>query len=219
METHFHSQLDGMRVKVLEMAAHAQQAIEDACRALLERDADLAQQVIDYDVIIDRLECEIDDISLRLLALDQPLAVDLRSIVGVMRVAANLERVGDQAVNIAEQAMFLASRPPLPFADLLRTLSNTALNMFRASIAAFREGDPALAREVCRTDCYCNEQDVRVMRELINYMSSETPAVERAVSTILTSRSLERVGDLSTNIGEAVVFIVEGVSIKHGICS
>lgn len=218
METHFHGQLDRMRVKVLEMAAYAQQAIEDACRAVLTRDADLAQKVIDGDHTINLLECEIDDMSLRLLALDQPMAVDLRSIVGVMRVAVNLERVGDEAVNIAEKAMFLASRPPLPFNDQLKELSETALDMFRAAITAFREGDPDLGREICRWDSQCNSQDVQVIKDLVNYMSTEAPAVERAVSTILTSRSLERVGDLSTNIGEAVVFIVEGVSIKHRLC-
>ncbi|GFM33567.1 phosphate signaling complex protein PhoU [Desulfovibrio subterraneus] len=218
METHFHSQLDHMRVKVLEMAAYTQRAIEDACKSLLTRDGDLAQKVIDGDQIINQLECEIDDLSLRLLALAQPMAVDLRSIVGITRVSVNLERVGDEAVNIAEKAMFLATRPPLPFHDQLKELSDTALDMFRAAITAFREGDPDLGRDICRWDSQCNAQDVQVIKDLVNYMNSETPAVERAVNTILTSRSLERVGDLSTNIAEAVVFIVEGVSIKHRIC-
>ncbi|GFM35723.1 phosphate signaling complex protein PhoU [Desulfovibrio psychrotolerans] len=218
METHFHAQLDKMRLKVLEMAAYTQKAIEDACKALLERDGDLAQKVIDNDMQINLLECEIDDMSLRLLALDQPLAVDLRSIVGIMRVSVNLERVGDEAVNIAEKAMFLSTRPPLPFGGQLKELSDVALEMFRASIMAFREGDPDLARDICRWDSQCNALDVMVIKDLVNYMSKEAPAVERAVSTVLTSRSLERVGDLSTNIAEAVVFIVEGVSIKHRIC-
>lgn len=218
METHFHAELDKMRVKVLEMAAYTQKAIEDACRALLTRDADLAQKVIDGDAVINQLECEIDDMSLRLLALAQPMAVDLRCIVGITRVSINLERVGDEAVNIAEKAMFLSTRPPLPFTSQLKELSDTAMDMFRASITAFREGDPDLGREICRWDSQCNSFDVQVIKDLVNYMSKEAPAVERAVSTILTSRSLERVGDLSTNIGEAVVFIVEGVSIKHRIC-
>ncbi len=218
METHFHAQLEKMRVKVLEMSAYAQKAIEDACRALLTRDSDLAQKVIDGDIIINKLECEIDDMTLRLLALDQPMAVDLRAIVGMMRVSVNLERVGDEAVNIAEKAMFLATRPPLPFSEQLQELSDIALDMFRAAITAFREGDPDLSREICSWDSQCNAQDVKVIKDLVNYMGKEAPAVERAVSTILTSRSLERIGDLSTNIGEAVVFIVEGVSIKHRLC-
>lgn len=218
METHFHTELDKLRVKVLEMAAYSLKAVENAVRCILERDGELAQAVIDGDVIINQIENEIDDATLRLLALDQPMAVDLRSIVGIQRVAVNLERLGDEAVNIAEKGIFLATRPPLPFDDSVKELSDVALDMLRTVITAFREGNTDLAREVCRMDKDCNAMDEKLLRELINFMGKETPAVERSVHTIFTSRSLERVGDLSTNIAEAVVFVVEGVNIKHRIC-
>ena len=216
--THFHSELDKLRVKVLEMAAYALKAADDACRALKERDVELAQQVIDSDQVINQLENEIDEYTLRLLALDNPMAVDLRSIVGIQHVSSNLERVGDEAVNIAEKVMFLATRPPLKYMDNLDELSEVALDMLRMSVQALKQGDTDLSREICRTDIECNALDVKVLKELISYMSKESPAAERAVHTILVSRALERIGDLSTNIAEAVVFIVEGVNIKHRVC-
>lgn len=219
METQFHVKLDALRAKLLEMAARAQNAVEFATVALLHRDVDLAERVINEDRLIDEIECEVDDMSLRLLALDTPVAIDLRSIVGMMRVAVNLERIGDQAVNIARQAKYLSSRPALPFEANLDELCSVALDMLKTSIIALREGDSLLAREVCRMDEECDELDVEVIKELVNYMGYESPAVKRAVAAILSSRSLERVGDLSTNIGEAVVFIIEGESIKHKICS
>ncbi|KAF1073855.1 phosphate signaling complex protein PhoU [Halodesulfovibrio sp. MK-HDV] len=219
METQFHVKLDALRAKLLEMAARAQNAVEFATVALLQRDVELAERVIKEDRLIDEIECEVDDMSLRLLALDTPVAIDLRSIVGMMRVAVNLERIGDQAVNIARQAKYLSSRPALPFEANLEELCSVTLDMLKTSIIALREGDSMLAREVCRMDEECDKLDVEVIKELVNYMGYESPAVKRAVAAILTSRSLERVGDLSTNIGEAVVFIIEGESIKHKICS
>ncbi|WP_290923589.1 phosphate signaling complex protein PhoU [Halodesulfovibrio sp.] len=219
METQFHVKLDALRAKLLEMAARAQNAVEYATVALLQRDVELAERVIREDRLIDEIECEVDDMSLRLLALDAPVAVDLRSIVGMMRVAVNLERIGDQAVNIARQAKYLASRPALPFEENMHELCSVALDMLKTSIVALRQGDSLLAREVCRMDEECDDLDVEVIKELVNYMGYESPAVKRAVAAILTSRSLERVGDLATNIGEAVVFIIEGESIKHKICS
>lgn len=219
METQFHVKLDALRAKLLEMAARAQNAVENATVALLQRDVELAERVIREDRLIDEIECEVDDMSLRLLALDAPVAVDLRSIVGMMRVAVNLERIGDQAVNIARQAKYLASRPALPFEENMHELCSVALDMLKTSIVALRQGDSLLAREVCRMDEECDDLDVEVIKELVNYMGYESPAVKRAVAAILTSRSLERVGDLATNIGEAVVFIIEGESIKHKICS
>jgi phosphate transport system protein len=215
VETHFHQQLQKLRLKVLEMAAHSRTAIETAVRALQHRDADAARSVIAGDKLINTIECEIDELSFRLLALDQPMAVDLRIIVAIMRASMYLERVGDEAVNIAEAAMFLASRPPLPEMPSLNELGTHAVDMFRKAVMSFRESDAGLARELRMLDKRCNQLDVQVLRELMDYMSRESPAVERAVHTILVSRSLERVGDLSTNVGETVMFIVEGLNIKH----
>lgn len=217
MESYFHSELEDLRIKVLEMAVHAQNAVASACKAVLERDGDLAQKVIDDDTVINMLENEIDAQCLRLLALAQPMAVDLRAIIGMQQISVNLERVGDEAVNIAEKAMFLASRPVLPLVTEMEELADTAKKMLHVAIMAFREGDTLMARDVCRMDQQCNAMDEKLLRDLIRYMK-EASASERAVHTIFVSRALERVGDLSTNIAEAVVFIVEGVTIKHQFC-
>jgi len=202
-------------MEVLEMAAYAEESLKASVKALLERNADLAQDVVDKDNVINRLECEIDDHSLKLLALAQPVAKDLRFIVGAMRMIVNLERIGDEAVNIAERTMILSNRPPLPFNHLLEELSSVCLEMYRTSIKAFRDGDAILAQKVCRMDTRADDLDVSVIKQLIGYMLSETPAIERSVHTILISRSMERICDLCTNLAECVIFNVEGVNVKH----
>ncbi len=213
--THLEQELVSLRLQVLEMAAYAEKALEKALQSLLERNTDLAQEVIDMDRNINKLECDIDEGSLRLLALEQPVAKDLRFVVGIMRIIVNLERVGDEAVNIAERALLLSLRPPLPFSHVLEDLANVSLEMLRSAIKALKDEDPDIAQRVCDMDYRANELDLSVLKKLIDYMLQETPAIERSVHTILASRSMERVGDLSTNVAESVIFIVKGVNIKH----
>ncbi len=214
-KTHLEQELVNLRIQVLEMAAYAEKAMEKATQALLERNTDMAQEVIDMDQNINQLECEIDERSLRLLALAQPVAKDLRFIVGCMRMIVNIERVGDEAVNIAERALLLSLRPALPFNHIIEELAGVALEMFRSAVKAFKDEDPELAERVCDMDSRANELDLAVLKKLIDYMLKEAPAIERSVHTILTSRSLERIGDLSTNIAESLIFIIKGVNIKH----
>jgi len=213
--THLEQELVSLRMQVLEMAAYAEKSLEKALQSLLERNTDLAQEVIDMDSNINKLECDIDEDSLRLLALAQPVARDLRFIVGIMRIIVNLERVGDEAVNIAERALLLSLRPPLPFNHVLEDLSGMCLEMVRSAVKALKDEDAELAQRVCDMDYRANELDLSILKKLIDYMLQETPAIERSVHTILSSRSMERVGDLSTNIAESVIFIVKGVNIKH----
>lgn len=215
MEQHFDKELDKLRMQVLEMAAHAEKSMELAVRALLERNTELASKVIDSDQEINRYECSIDALSLRLLALAQPVAKDLRFITGIMRIIVNLERVGDQAVNVAERALILSHRPALPFSPELEELSAHVLEMLRAAIKAFKDDDTELSERVCDMDSKANQLDLAIIKKLINYMLDESPAIERSVHTILASRCMERVGDLSTNIAESVIFIIKGVDIKH----
>lgn len=215
MQTHLEQEISSLRMKVLEMAAYAEKALDKSLRALTERNSELAQEVIDKDYEINQLECEIDEFALRLLALAQPVARDLRFIVGCMRIIVNLERIGDEAVNISERSMLLAHRPPLPFSKPLEQLSQVCLEMLRTAIKAFKDDDSELADQVCTADEQANELDMTVLRNLIDYMVQQSPAVERSVHSILASRSLERVGDLSTNIAECVIFIVQGVDVKH----
>ncbi len=212
---HLDQELVSLRMQVLEMAAYAEKSLEKALESLFERNTDLAQEVIDMDKNINKLECDIDEDSLRLLALAQPVARDLRFIVGAMRMIVNIERVGDEAVNIAERSLLLSLRPPLPFNHMLEDLAALCLEMFRTAIRAFKDDDPDLAQRVCDMDYRANELDLSVLKRLMDYMLKETPAIERSVHTILSSRSMERIGDLATNVAECVIFIKKGVNIKH----
>jgi phosphate transport system protein len=132
-----------------------------------------------------------------------------------MRISVDLERVADQAVNVAESALFLSSRPPLPHNSNLEQLAETATDMLRTAIAAFVLGNADEARDVCQMDDTADELNVAILRGLLDYMVGEVPAVERSVQTIIAARSLERVADQATNIAESVIFIVQGVNIKH----
>ena len=199
----YSQQLDDLKLEVLRMGALTESALAKALQALFERNSDLAEEVVERDQEIDLLEVEIDRRCLSLLALEQPMARDLRFIIGCMRVCTNLERIADQAVNIAERALYLNQRPALPHQPLVEQLA--AINNGRASEAA----------EVCAMDDAADELNVKILRHFIDHMVAEVRAVERAVYSIIVSRCLERCGDLATNVAEAVVFIVEGVDIKH----
>lgn len=215
MERRLQLELDELRIKVLEMAGHAEKALDKALNSLIERNTDLAQEVIDHDHEINALECTIDDHSLKMLALEQPVAVDLRVIVGSMRMIVNLERIGDEAVNIAERTLLLAHRPPLPFNHLLEEMANVCREMYKSAIKSYRDDDAEMAQRVCDMDVRANELDLSTIKKLIDYMLKESPAIERSVHTILASRSMERVADLSTNVAECVIFMVKGVDVKH----
>ena len=211
----FSQDLEDLKIEVLRMGALTESALRRALQALLERDSDLAEEVIDGDQEIDLLEVEIDNRCLRLLALDQPMARDLRFIIGCMRVCTNLERIADQAVNIAERALYLNQRPPLPHQPLMEQLATTSRDMLSRATSAFNNGVTSQAAEVCQMDDRADELNLKILRHFIDYMIGEVHAVDQAVNTIIISRCLERCADLATNVAEAVVFIVEGVDIKH----
>jgi len=215
MESRFHKELEELKMMILQMAALSERALEKSIRAILERDMQLADEVVENDQAINMLEVNIDRQSLRLLALDQPMARDLRFIVGCMRIAVDLERTGDQAVNIAQRAQFLSSRPPLPPNPAMEQLGQIALDMFRTVIHAFVNENSDEAMEVCQMDDAADDMNVRVLKDLLEYMVQELPAVERSVQTIIAARCLERVADQATNIAESVIFINKGVNIKH----
>ncbi len=215
MESRFHQELEQLKMLILRMAVLTEKALRKAIQAFNERDTHLAEDVIRNDQEINLLEVAVDKQSLRLLALEQPMARDLRFIVGCMRIAVDLERVADQAVNVAERAEFLSTRPPLPPNAALQQLAETALDMLTNAIAAFVNENVDQAGEVCQMDDLADELNVTVLKGLMDYMVHEVPAVERSVQTIIASRCLERVADQATNIAESVVFIVRGVNIKH----
>lgn len=215
MEKQFLSDLEKLKMIILEMAALTERAMDNAVHALLERDPVRAEEVINGDKEINLLEITVDKFCLRLLALDQPFARDLRFIVGCMKIAVDLERIGDQAVNIAQRAKFLSSRPPLPPSTSMENLVETAMEMLRNAITSFNNGNIGLAKNVCQMDDIADGLNVAVLKSLMEFMAREIPAVERSVQTIIAARCLERVADQATNMAESVIFIVEGINVKH----
>lgn len=212
---HFSKKLEDLKVMALRMAALSESAVHKAIKAYLENDADLAESVIVGDEAINEMEDEIDNFSLELLALDQPMAVDLRTIVGAQRLVVNLERLGDEAVNLSHRAIFLSTRPPMPHNPKMESLANHVKAMLSDALKAYVDDDVSLAGQVCRMDDKADDLNIAILRQLVSEMVAESRIVERGVHAIIGARHLERVGDLATNVAESVVFIVEGTSLKH----
>lgn len=208
-------EISDLKMSLIKMAEMAEKAVEKSIAAVIDRDSKLAEEVIMGDSAINSLENEINEQCLRLLALRQPLARDLRLITGVMRIATDLERIADQAVNIAERALELNLREPLTLPIDLKFMANLAMEMVRTSIDAFIRQDPQLALEVWRRDVEVDSLDDEYIQKLLKFMLEDTPAVMRAVHYIIIIRNLERIADLATNICEDIVFIVEGKVIRH----
>lgn len=212
---HFSKKLEDLKVMVLRMAALSESAVHKAMKAYLEGDSDLAEEVIVGDDVINQMEDDIDGFSLELLALDQPMAVDLRTIIGAQRITVNLERLGDEAVNLAHRAMFLSTRPPLPHNPKMESLAATAKIMLSDSLKAYVDEDVSLAGQVCRMDDKADDLNISILRQFVSEMVTESRIVERGVHAIIGARHMERIADLATNVAESVVFIVEGTSMKH----
>jgi|UPI00041159A3 phosphate transport system protein len=212
---HFTKRMEELKVQVLRMASMAETAATNAIKGLLENNSDLAEDVIANDMRINELECELDKNNLELLALGQPMAKDLRFIVGAMRITSNLERIGDEAVNIAHRTVFLSTRPPLPYNQKLEQMAEVTKNMISRSVKSFADEDISLASKVCSMDNEADTLNVRILKNLISNMVTETRLVERGVHIIMSSNHLERIADQSTNIAESVIFIAQGENVKH----
>jgi len=217
MERHFDEELKQLKEKLLRMSSLAEEAISASIKALVERNTDLAKKVIQSDDAINMIEIEIDELSLRLLALYQPEASDLRFITSAMKINSDLERIGDLAVNIAERTVYLLTVPLLkPLIDIPR-MTRAAQGMLQDGINAFVNNDAQLARSVCLRDDEVDKLNDQLFRELLTYMMQDQKTIERALALILIARNLERIADHSTNICEDIIYIVEGRTIKHHI--
>ena len=212
---HITIKMDELRKKVLTMASLSNQAFLNATRAFQKNDWELAEQVLVGDEAVNALECQLDKYCLELLALTQPMARDLRLIIGSMRITIQLERIGDEAVNLAQRTIFLSTRPPLPMDQLMLTMVDLCRKMLSEAITAYADADTVLAASICNQDREVDELYYKLLRRLIRDMVEETRIVERAVHHIMAAKHLERIGDLCTNIAEAVIFIVKGEDIKH----
>jgi phosphate transport system protein len=215
MERHFVQELETLKDRLLQMGGRAEGIINKAMQAVEHRDGALAREVFADDKLIDQLEIEIDERCVNLLALQQPLARDLRFITAALKITNDLERVGDHAVNIAGGALDLVGHPPLPVvADVLR-LAGLATGMLREALDAFVHQDAETARRLVIRDDAVDGLNRQLFAQLMATMIQEPPAIARAMTLILVGRNLERVADLATNISEEVVFIAEARVIKH----
>ena len=212
---HFHDELSHVKVRLLTMSGEAEAALGLAVDALLERDGDKAQRVIAGDRVIDSMEVEIEEQCINLLALQQPMARDLRMLTSALKIANDLERVGDHAVNIAQSAERLTqARPITPEPEIIE-MARLARDMLSDALEAFIRGDANAGREVCLRDDKVDALHRSVFRILLTHMMEDPHMIGAGMELFLVSRNLERVADLATNIGEDVVFLVEGKSIKH----
>jgi phosphate transport system protein len=214
-ETHFQKELEGLKENLLKMAALVEEAIRNAVQSLVKRDSELAQKTFQGEDQINALEIVIDDMCLKLLALRQPLAVDLRFITAAMKIITDLERMGDQAVNIAERAISLNQEPQLkPYIDIPR-MAEISQSMVKDVLKAFVNRDSKLARSVCERDDLVDGLNDQVFRELLTYMISDPKTITRAAHLMIVCRCLERIADHATNIAEDVIFMVDALVIKH----
>ena len=215
MPRHFHEELEALKQTLLAMGGLVEDQIRRVMRALLERDDAAAREVIERDRQVNAYDVEIDETCVNLLALHQPAAGDLRFITTAMKIVTDLERIGDQAVNIAQRALELNQEPQLkPYIDLPR-MAERAQAMVKESLDAFVTRDTELARRVCAADAEVDGLNEQIFRELLTFMMEDARTIPRAIRLILISRFLERVADHATNIAEMVIYMVEGKMVRH----
>ena len=212
----FEEKLNELKKKLIEEASFAENMVKKSIEGLIERRKEILDNVInEHEPRMNELEIELDELCINFIALYQPEAVDLRTVLMILKTNNDLERIGDLAVNISESALFLIERPLVkPLIDLPRMAEET-VGMLKNTIDSFINKDAKLARLVCERDATVDNLRDQILRELITYMSSDPSTIERSIHLIRISRSLERIADLSTNISEDVIFMVQGKVIKH----
>ena len=211
----FSRDLATVREDLMELAGLAAAAMEQSVRAVLTRDGDLARRVIVGDAAINSLEEAIDRECVRLIALFQPVAGDLRQLMAVDHIITELERIGDSATNIAEEVLTLGHLPPRPIHPSLASMAQSVQEMVHQSLEAFFRSNSHLARQVCLTDTDVDALDQAIIQDLLQEMTGAPEAILPGQSQINIVRNLERVGDHATNIAEQVVYMVEGQSVRH----
>jgi len=212
----FEQQLRALKDKLLLMSHHAEKMIADAIRALVERRPSLAEEVIKSDDEMDQLELDVDNQCYEILALEQPVARDLRFIATALKIVRDIERIGDIAVNIAERAIELIQEPEMKRLIDLPIMAEAAQRILKESLDAFVNSDAELAEKVIRDDTFVDDCYEQIFRELLTYMMEDTKYISRALKVIFIAKHLERVGDHSSNIAEMVIFLVRGQDIRHG---
>ena len=212
---HFQEELEQLKTRLLEMGGLAEERVRTAVRALVERDSALVERVLAGDGPINRLHIEIDSRCFKLLALHQPMAVDLRAIVSAVKINTDLERVGDLAINIAEAVRRYTRHPPVKELIDIPRMAEIAQRMLRNALDSYVRRDIELAHGVLNEDDTLDALKTQVFRELLTYMLQDTHTIEPSLDLILISRHLERIGDHATNVAEDVIFMVSARDVRH----
>lgn len=212
---HFHEELEQLKAKLVSMSGLAEEMVRLAVEALLERNQAKAAEVIQRDNAIDELEVQVDTAAIELLALQQPMAKDLRFITSATKIANDLERVGDHAVNIAEALNYLLEAAPFPPLPELEEMARISTDMLSDALNAFIQSDPVLARAVIQADDRVDDLHENNFRILLTHMMEDPRKITAGMDMLLVSGNLERIADMATNVAEEVVFFVEGRTIKH----
>jgi|UniRef100_A0A7C3Z0U6 phosphate transport system protein len=211
----FRRELEDLKERLLKMALLAEEALDRSIKALMTRDASLAREVIRGDKAINDIEEELDAACVKIVALYQPVAIDLRQVMAIDHLIVELERLGDLAVNIAEEVLNLEHLPVVEYHQDLPRMTRIVQSMIRDSLRAFLTKDAVLAHEVCKQDNEVDYLDRALIQELLEFMGRSKEAVAIGLSQITVVRNLERAGDHATNIAEQVVYMVEGESVRH----
>lgn len=217
MQRHFDEELKTLKEKLLKMGVLAEEAVSKAIEALVRRDSKSAQQVIEQDQRINILEIELDEFGHELIALRQPAAVDLRFITMVLKINSDLERIGDQAVNIAEKAIAMNLEAPVKYPPSIQKMSEVAIAMMKEALSSFLKGDAVGAKAICERDDEMDELNDQAYRELQEVMKREPEHIPQELSLIMVAHNLERIGDLATNIAEDTIYVAKGIDIRHHI--
>jgi phosphate transport system protein len=215
MTKHFHRDMEFLHREILALSALVEEMIDHAARALRERDTELARQVIDMDGEVDQREVKVEDMCLKMLALHQPVAVDLRRIATVLKVNSDLERIADLAVNVAERASALAQHPGFSVPADLERIVQRSTEMVHAAMDAFVNMDTAAARQICDADDHVDRLNAEIIDELYEIMKDDPQSIKPALLCFSATRHIERIADHATNIAEDVIYLVEGDIIRH----
>ena len=217
MQRHIDQELADLKSQILRMGSLVESQIEGSIKALVDRDVDLASQIIERDTLVNSLDVEIDENCMRLLALQAPAAGDLRFGTTAMKISTELERMSDISENISERVIELNEEPQLkPYIDIPR-MANWTMMMVRECLDAFVRSDAALARKVCADDDFVDNLTHQLFRELLSFMIENPATITRAIRLTFIGKSLERIADHATNIAELVIYMVEGKIIRHTI--
>ncbi len=213
--SHYEKELQGIKDGLIYLGALTEKAIQSAMKSLMERNSETAQKVIKDDVEIDMLDAELEERCIKILALRQPTAIDLRFITTAIKITGHLERIGDMAVNIAEKAILLISEPQLkPYIDLPR-MADLVGEMIKDSLDSFINNDLRMAEEVQRTEQIVDDHNEQIFRELLTFMMEDSKSIHRALLIMQVSKNMERIADHAKGIADMVTYMITGECVRH----